>query len=253
MFSYGFQPWAALTGHQILEAIDEPNFQRLEQPDCCPKDYFALMLQCWQHEPAKRPKFTELINLLPDLKPEQVQAVQDGSEIGQLVYRQGDVITVLDKGCSNNALWKGALNNGKTGLFNPAHTIAYLGSNLPSNKPVEFTRGDGKNAFSSQRRKIRTDMISSPQGDLKHTGHVGLDGAYFGDISFLGDKYPHLPRQVVTPYKPQEDDNDFSSQRSNPDRRSVDLDRNFYRERSFLGTGGERKKHGWSLGFVVDE
>lgn len=27
MFSYGFQPWAALTGHQILEAIDEPNFQ----------------------------------------------------------------------------------------------------------------------------------------------------------------------------------------------------------------------------------
>lgn len=28
-------------------------------------------------------------------------------------------------------------------------------------------------------------MISAPQGDLKHTGHVGLDGAYFGDLSFL--------------------------------------------------------------------
>lgn len=27
MFSYGFQPWAALTGHQILEAIDVPNYQ----------------------------------------------------------------------------------------------------------------------------------------------------------------------------------------------------------------------------------
>ena len=27
MFSYGFQPWAALTGHQILEAIDAPKFQ----------------------------------------------------------------------------------------------------------------------------------------------------------------------------------------------------------------------------------
>nr|XP_050862203.1 uncharacterized protein LOC127069345 isoform X5 [Vespula vulgaris] len=186
MFSYGFQPWAALTGHQILEAIDEPNFQRLEQPECCPKDYFSLMQQCWQHEPSKRPKFSELINLLPDLKPEQVQAVQDSTEAGQLVYRQGDIITVLDKG-SSNTMWKGVLNNGKTGIFNPAHTIAYLGSNLPSNKPGEFTRGDGKNAFSSQRRKIRTDMISSPQGDLKHTGHVGLDGAYFGDISFLGD------------------------------------------------------------------
>lgn len=29
-------------------------------------------------------------------------------------------------------------------------------------------------------------MISAPQGDVKHTGHVGLDGAYFGDLSFLG-------------------------------------------------------------------
>ena len=46
---------------------------------------------------------------------------------------------------------------------------------------------DGKNAYSSKRR-LRADMISSPQGDLKHTGHVGLDGAYFGDVSFLGDK-----------------------------------------------------------------
>ncbi|KOC67948.1 Tyrosine-protein kinase PR2 [Habropoda laboriosa] len=212
-----------------IQAIDEPNFQRLEQPECCPKDYFSLMQQCWQHEPSKRPKFSELINLLPDLKPEQVQAVQDSTEIGQLVYRQGDVITVLDKG-SSNMLWKGVLNNGKTGFFNPAHTIAYLGSNLPSNKPGEFTRGDGKNAFSSQRRKIRTDMISSPQGDLKHTGHVGLDGAYFGDIGFLGGKYPHLPRQVVTPYKPQEDVTDNSSQALNQDARNTETNREVLRD-----------------------
>ncbi|XP_012257939.2 activated Cdc42 kinase-like isoform X5 [Athalia rosae] len=218
MFSYGFQPWAALTGQQILEAIDEPNFQRLEQPDCCPKDYFSLMEKCWQHEPSKRPKFSELTHILPDYKPEQVQAVQDGTEPGQLMYRQGDILTVLDKGAiSGNAHWKGVLANGKTGFFNPAHTIAYLGSNLPSNKPGEFTRGDGKNAFSSQRRKIRTDMISSPQGDLKHTGHVGLDGAYFGDVSFLGGKYPHLPRQVVNPYKPQEDVTDNYGQATSED------------------------------------
>ena len=31
MFSFGFQPWAAHTGQQILEAIDQPNCQRLEQ------------------------------------------------------------------------------------------------------------------------------------------------------------------------------------------------------------------------------
>lgn len=37
-------------------------------------------------------------------------------------------------------IWKGVLNNGKSGFFNPAYTVAYLGSNLPSNKS-EFIRG----------------------------------------------------------------------------------------------------------------
>lgn len=46
---------------------------------------------------------------------------------------------------------------------------------------------DGKNPYSS-RRRLRPEMISGPQGDFKHTGHVGLDGAYFGDVAFLGDK-----------------------------------------------------------------
>lgn len=86
---------------------------------------------------------------------------------------------------SGSNLWKGILANGKSGLFNPAHTVAYIGTNLPtSNKPDIFSRSDNK--YGSTRRKLRTEMISSPQGDLKHTGHVGLDGAYFGDISFLG-------------------------------------------------------------------
>lgn len=48
IFSYGFQPWAGMTGQQILEAIDEPQFQRLEQPECCPKEYYNLMLRCWE-------------------------------------------------------------------------------------------------------------------------------------------------------------------------------------------------------------
>lgn len=43
-------------------------------------------------------------------------------------------------------------------------------------------------------------MISRPQGDFKHTGHIGLDGAFFGDVAFL-DKYDQLPKQIVTPCK----------------------------------------------------
>lgn len=232
MFSYGFQPWAALTGQQILEAIDEPNLQRLEQPDCCPKDYYTLMLKCWQHDPNKRPKFSEILQMLPDCKPEQVQAIADCPDTSMggsvklkkdaLLYRTGDVITVLDKRPDAWSLWKGVTASGKTGLFNPAATIAYLGHNLPSSRASgNFTRWDPRSgagvAYASGRRsRLRPEMISGPQGDLKHTGHVGLDGAFFGDVAFLGDKYGQLPKQVVNPYKPHEDKDSSDSSDMTP-------------------------------------
>lgn len=39
-------------------------------------------------------------------------------------------------------------------------------------------------------------MISGPQNDLRHTGHIGYDGAVFGDVSFIGDNYDKLPVKV---------------------------------------------------------
>ncbi|KAK9737649.1 Protein tyrosine and serine/threonine kinase [Popillia japonica] len=201
MFSYGFQPWAALTGQQILEAIDEPNFQRLEQPDCCPLDHYQLMLDCWKHEAVARPRFADIATKLVDCRPEQVQAKSascDGPHL--LPFRVGDVVTVLDK-ISHRPLWKGVTASGKTGLFDPINVVAYLGSDLPTST---FLRTDSTRT--SARRKLKSEMISAPQGDLKHTGHVGLDGAYFGDLSFLGGaKYSGIPTQVVAPYRPHED------------------------------------------------
>ncbi|XP_023312279.1 tyrosine-protein kinase PR2 isoform X2 [Anoplophora glabripennis] len=200
MFSYGFQPWAALTGQQILEAIDEPNCQRLEQPDCCPLEHYNLMLDCWRHEAATRPRFADIGPILAESRPEQVQAKLSSSEgPHMLTFRVGDVITVLDKK-THQPLWKGATTSGKTGLFDPVNVVAYLGSDLPSSS---FLRTDSTR--SSARRKLRSEMISAPQGDLKHTGHVGLDGAYFGDLSFLGGSkgnYGSVPTQVVAPYRP---------------------------------------------------
>ncbi|CAH1969058.1 unnamed protein product [Acanthoscelides obtectus] len=199
MFSYGFQPWAALTGQQILEAIDEPNYQRLEQPDCCPLDHYNLMLECWRHEASARPRFADIGPLLAEARPEQVQTKVSSAEGPHiLTYRVGDVITVLDKK-THHPLWKGVTFSGKTGLFDPAHVVTYLGSDLPGSS---FPRSDS--IRSSARRKLRSEMISGPQG-LKHTGHVGLDGAYFGDLSFLGGSkgnYSAVPTQIVAPYRP---------------------------------------------------
>ena len=238
MFSYGFQPWAALTGQEILTSIDKPNYHRLEKPDCCPKEYYLLMLKCWDHEPENRPKFSDIAKMLPDCRPELVQAVKDSpdssnspgrSRKDMMQYKIGDVITVLEKRSKSTKLsstgisspsnsfqstvidetlsfWKGTIN-GKTGFFNPSNTVTYLGQNLPAmsngdrlNNSSNFIRGiiDSKNVGNGlyvSKRRLRPDMISRPQADLKHTGHVGADGAFFGDIGFLGDKYQQLQKQ----------------------------------------------------------
>ena len=39
---------------------------------------------------------------------------------------------------------------------------------------------------SKSRKKLSRDMISGPRGELQHTGHIGLDGAFFGDVGFIG-------------------------------------------------------------------
>ena len=50
-------------------------------------------------------------------------------------------------------------------------------------------------------KKLHAGMIGRPQNDLRHTGHIGYDGAVFGDVSFIGDNYDKLPIKVVTPCK----------------------------------------------------
>lgn len=204
LFSYGFEPWIGYEGKDIIAQIDEPNYQRLEQPDYCPKDYYSIMLKCWQHDPAKRPKFSEIINMLPDCKPELVQAVKDYTpdlnQINHLPFKIGDVITVLDKSptvqpneSTIKTLWRGCLNDGKVGLFNPNSTVSYLGRNLPNcnntptsptnhsnNQPNHLTQNGMKlsvfiksflekanNQQNCSKKKIKPEMISKPQGKFK--------------------------------------------------------------------------------------
>uniref|UniRef100_A0A2A4K4X2 non-specific protein-tyrosine kinase n=1 Tax=Heliothis virescens TaxID=7102 RepID=A0A2A4K4X2_HELVI len=226
MFTYGFQPWAAFSGQQILEAIDAPNFQRLERPECCPEAYYTTMLECWAHDFNNRPKFKDLAPKLRSIRPEQVEATvnfqkpEDARRNSFLEYKAGQIITVLGKeNMTKSPLWYGVLPGGACGMLDPSHTKPYVppernvcyGSLSPhpvrqSARSIRSTllRSDVKRHTFTGKRSIQRCMISSPQGDVKHTGHVGLDGAYFGDISFL-DPAGCPPRQIVTPYKPSED------------------------------------------------
>jgi len=129
MFSYGFQPWAAHTGQQILEAIDQPNCQRLEQPLHCPAEYYLIMDNAWMHDPSRRPNFTQLKVLLDNAKPliyDVVKPTKPKDETrGRLKLEAGQSVTLLDRFYDKQAqgMWKGCVNEtGKVGLFHPSHT-----------------------------------------------------------------------------------------------------------------------------------
>jgi len=210
MFTYGQQPWAELTANQILPAIDTPQCDRLSVPECCPQQHYNLMLRCWQHEPEHRPNFTDITRSLPQIKPEQVQTSgpsQPDSRTEFLHYRANDLITVLDKSCDSapcSGLWRGVLEkNGHTGWFDPAHTTPYIeiktvSPMLRAKSKISRKESTRKSMSKKQARnsRISADMIGRPQNDLRHTGHIGYDGAVFGDVAFIGSNYDKLPLKV---------------------------------------------------------
>ena len=137
--------------------------------------------------------------MVEDAKPEQVQAVvpcSGGDSTDLLSFSVGEIITVLDKReeASGDGLWFGCLGSGRAGLFSPALTVAYIGA-LPAQagntrwqqeevyqSGSTFARGSSLRG-SKGRRKISKDLISGPRGEVQHTGHIGVDGAFFGDVS----------------------------------------------------------------------
>lgn len=86
------------------------------------------------------------------------------------------------------------MKNGRTGLFRPDETVAKLAIELPNNKyensvtsVVHFadTKYHGhEKEKDKEREKERIArkklMISEPQGDVRHTCHIGADGTAFG-------------------------------------------------------------------------
>ncbi|XP_006629143.1 tyrosine-protein kinase Fes/Fps [Lepisosteus oculatus] len=57
-FSCGITPYSTMTNQQTRDEVEKG--YRLPAPDGCPADVYALMCQCWQYDPRKRPTFQVL-------------------------------------------------------------------------------------------------------------------------------------------------------------------------------------------------
>lgn len=84
--------------------------------------------------------------------------------------------------------WRGCMRNGRTGLFRPDETVAKLAVELPNSKyeqSLPLLSVPKHSKFSShekdgQEKALKKLLISEPQGDVRHTCHIGADGTAFG-------------------------------------------------------------------------
>ncbi|KAH8293943.1 hypothetical protein KR054_006777 [Drosophila jambulina] len=95
MLSFGEDPWVGLNGSQILRKIDREG-ERLHQPDACPPDVYAMMLQCWDKTPAERPTFAALKEYLASMSPPVMRACRSYHESKGLQIEPGDTIAIID-------------------------------------------------------------------------------------------------------------------------------------------------------------
>ncbi|XP_006273097.4 ephrin type-A receptor 2 [Alligator mississippiensis] len=77
VMSYGERPYWELSNHEVMKAISD-GF-RLPAPVDCPSAIYQLMMQCWQQERSRRPKFNDIVSILDKLirAPESLKTMAD--------------------------------------------------------------------------------------------------------------------------------------------------------------------------------
>uniref|UniRef100_A0A3Q3IG86 Ephrin type-A receptor 1 n=1 Tax=Monopterus albus TaxID=43700 RepID=A0A3Q3IG86_MONAL len=77
VMAFGERPYWDMSNHEVMKAINEAF--RLPAPMDCPSALYQLMLQCWQHDRATRPRFSDIVNILDKLlrSPETLKTIAD--------------------------------------------------------------------------------------------------------------------------------------------------------------------------------
>nr|AAA82113.1 receptor-protein tyrosine kinase [Mus musculus] len=77
VMTYGERPLLELSNHEVMKAIND-GF-RLPTPMDCPSAIYQLMMQCWQQERSRRPKFADIVSILDKLirRPDSLKTLAD--------------------------------------------------------------------------------------------------------------------------------------------------------------------------------
>ncbi|XP_061620521.1 non-receptor tyrosine-protein kinase TNK1 [Phyllopteryx taeniolatus] len=152
MFTYCEEPWFGLSGRQILWRVEREG-ERLEKPPDSPQELYAVMRKCWACNPAERPNFAQLIALVTEAKPMEVQSAREFAEPRKLALAPGDLVTVVEHGLELSE-WRG--QNQRTlsvGWFPPSVIVPPPPGAAAVANPVP-------------------DLISAPvKGSLHHAAH----------------------------------------------------------------------------------
>uniref|UniRef100_A0A8C5QN57 receptor protein-tyrosine kinase n=1 Tax=Leptobrachium leishanense TaxID=445787 RepID=A0A8C5QN57_9ANUR len=77
VMSYGERPYWEMSNQEVMKAINE-GF-RLPAPMDCPSTVYQLMMQCWQQDRSRRPKFADIVSFLDKLirNPDSLKTLAD--------------------------------------------------------------------------------------------------------------------------------------------------------------------------------
>ncbi|XP_056130568.1 ephrin type-A receptor 2a isoform X2 [Lampris incognitus] len=77
VMAFGERPYWDMSNHEVMKVINEAF--RLPAPMDCPSAVYQLMLQCWLHDRSKRPRFSDIVNILDKLlrNPESLKTIAD--------------------------------------------------------------------------------------------------------------------------------------------------------------------------------
>lgn len=82
--SLALQPYYGMTHEEVVKYIKDGNI--LQPPDNCPVRAYEVMKMCFQAQPANRPSFRTILQLLEDVSTdiERLQAISSKSSSQQL-------------------------------------------------------------------------------------------------------------------------------------------------------------------------